>query len=70
MIYLMYLINLENIEDDIEQYYSGDTDTSTEDDNNDNSQKKKRLIECSARIMLPFPEDVAFDAFSDLTRQP
>ena len=31
---------------------------------------KKNLIECSASILLPFSEDVAFDAFSDLTRQP
>jgi len=30
----------------------------------------KKLIECSARITLPFSADVAFDAFSDLTRQP
>ena len=30
----------------------------------------KNLIECSASVVLPFSEDVAFDAFSDLTRQP
>ena len=34
------------------------------------SDTKKNLIECSASVILPFPEDVAFDAFSDLTRQP
>jgi hypothetical protein len=28
------------------------------------------LIECNASILLPFGADVAFDAFSDLTRQP
>lgn len=30
----------------------------------------KKLIECNASILLPFGADVAFDAFSDLTRQP
>ena len=30
----------------------------------------KKRIECSASIMLPFSADVAFTAFSDLTRQP
>ena len=30
----------------------------------------KKRIECSAEIMLPFSADVAFTAFSDLTRQP
>ena len=30
----------------------------------------KKRIECSASIMLPFSADVAFSAFSDLTRQP
>ena len=34
------------------------------------SGTKKNLIECSASVILPFSEDVAFDAFSDLTRQP
>jgi hypothetical protein len=34
------------------------------------SDTKKNLIECSASVILPFSEDVAFDAFSDLTRQP
>ena len=72
------LIDLENLEDDIEQFYSGDnTATDNDDNNNDNGngnnsqgKKKKKLIECSASIMLPFAEDVAFDAFADLTRQP
>ena len=36
----------------------------------DTEKKSKKLIECSARISLPFSVDVAFDAFSDLTRQP
>ncbi|KAL7473720.1 hypothetical protein ACHAXS_014287 [Conticribra weissflogii] len=30
----------------------------------------KRLIQCSAKITLPFSAEVAFEAFSDLTRQP
>ncbi len=30
----------------------------------------KKMIQCSASVLLPFSEDVAFDAFSDLTRQP
>ena len=61
-------IDLENMEDDdINEYYS--SEGGTEEDKDDKS-RSKNLIECSASIMLPFPEDVAFDAFSDLTRQP
>lgn len=71
-------IDLENIEEDfINDYYSsGNVDDEEEeafkeDDADDgNKTKNKKLIECSASIMLPFSEDVAFDAFSDLTRQP
>mmetsp|Transcript_4976 Transcript_4976/g.10464 ORF Transcript_4976/g.10464 Transcript_4976/m.10464 type:complete len:277 (-) Transcript_4976:1362-2192(-) len=33
-------------------------------------KNNKKKIECSASIMLPFSADVAFTAFSDLTRQP
>lgn len=33
-------------------------------------ENAKKLIECNASIVLPFGADVAFDAFSDLTRQP
>jgi hypothetical protein len=36
----------------------------------ENREDSKKLIECHASILLPFPADVAFDAFSDLTRQP
>lgn len=36
----------------------------------DTIYNEKNLIECSASVVLPFSEDVAFDAFSDLTRQP
>lgn len=32
--------------------------------------RQKRLIECSAAIVLPFSTEVAFAAFSDLSRQP
>jgi len=60
-------IDLENTEDDINEYNSAEG--GTEEDKDDKS-RSKNLIECSASIMLPFPEDVAFDAFSDLTRQP
>jgi len=43
-------------------------DTSPNENNELKNNKKK--IECSASIMLPFSADVAFTAFSDLTRQP
>ncbi|KAL7489914.1 hypothetical protein ACHAW6_015653 [Cyclotella cf. meneghiniana] len=36
----------------------------------ESGEVSKKLIECHASILLPFPADVAFDAFSDLTRQP
>ena len=32
--------------------------------------RPQRLVECSAAIVLPFSKDVAFEAFSDLSRQP
>ena len=46
-----------------------------DDDDNDSTDpigesRQKRLIECSAAIVLPFSSEVAFDAFSDLSRQP
>ena len=46
--------------------------TSEEDEEVDNEAliNNKKRIECSASIMLPFSADVAFSAFSDLTRQP
>ena len=46
--------------------------TSEEEDEADDEEliNNKKRIECSASIMLPFSADVAFSAFSDLTRQP
>ena len=62
--------DFENIKDDINEYdYSQDV-VGVEEEQEVTSARKKKLIECSASIMLPFSEDVAFDAFSDLTRQP
>ncbi|KAL7531859.1 hypothetical protein ACHAXR_007304 [Thalassiosira sp. AJA248-18] len=68
-------IDLENIEDDIDEFYSlgvgGKQEVKDDnDDEEDDVKSKKKLIECSASIALPFSEDVAFDAFADLTRQP
>ena len=40
------------------------------DDNDKEIGERKKLIECNASLLLPFSADVAFDAFSDLTRQP
>ena len=62
--------DFENIKDDINEYdYSQDV-VGVEEEQEVTLARKKKLIECSASIMLPFSEDVAFDAFSDLTRQP
>mmetsp|Transcript_12953 Transcript_12953/g.26353 ORF Transcript_12953/g.26353 Transcript_12953/m.26353 type:complete len:306 (+) Transcript_12953:137-1054(+) len=41
-----------------------------EEDEEEDAINPKRLIECSAKITLPFSAEVAFEAFSDLTRQP
>jgi len=47
------------------------SDEIEEEEVDDESLKNnKNKIECSASIMLPFSADVAFTAFSDLTRQP
>mmetsp|Transcript_34014 Transcript_34014/g.62555 ORF Transcript_34014/g.62555 Transcript_34014/m.62555 type:complete len:331 (-) Transcript_34014:60-1052(-) len=77
-------IHLENIEDGVNEYYSSgngivDNGNAIGNDGNgdgggggdkEDKNKSKKLIECTASILLPFAEDVAFDAFSDLTRQP
>ena len=62
--------DLENIKDDINEYYYSQDVVGIEEQEVTSVKKKKKLIECSASIMLPFSEDVAFDAFSNLTRQP
>mmetsp|Transcript_171 Transcript_171/g.288 ORF Transcript_171/g.288 Transcript_171/m.288 type:complete len:294 (+) Transcript_171:39-920(+) len=49
-------------------YASDEIEEEEVDDKSLKNNKKK--IECSASIMLPFSADVAFTAFSDLTRQP
>ena len=64
-------IDLEDIEGEIDAYYAENDALEVDNDQTSSGEaNKKRLIECSASIMLPFSEDVAFDAFSDLTRQP
>lgn len=50
-------------------YDEDDNEGETSDGGAEIINNKKR-IECSASIMLPFSADVAFTAFSDLTRQP
>jgi len=65
-------IDWENIEEDINEYYSkdGEREEQAKEEEKKDGKSNKKLIECSASILLPFSEDVAFDAFSDLTRQP
>ena len=69
-------LDLQTIEDDIELYYSAPDGIMEEAQQKGRNEEEttttndKKLIECSASIMLPFSEEVAFDAFSDLTRQP
>lgn len=52
----------------------GNTEIASEENEQDEEEEDvinpKRLIECSAKISLPFSAEVAFEAFSDLTRQP
>ena len=57
--------------DDYEEDDSIDIDTAAAAATSGNTEKtRSNFIECSASILLPFSEEVAFDAFSDLTRQP
>mmetsp|Transcript_21039 Transcript_21039/g.31166 ORF Transcript_21039/g.31166 Transcript_21039/m.31166 type:complete len:295 (-) Transcript_21039:102-986(-) len=58
----------ENNEKIAINYASDEIEEEEVDDESLKNNKKK--IECSASIMLPFSADVAFTAFSDLTRQP
>ena len=64
------MVDLENIQDDINEYYYSDEDEGPPKDDIVDEKMKKKLIECTATITLPFSETIAFDAFSDLTRQP
>ena len=57
--------NIKDMQDDIDASSGGKDESAGEENNN-----PKHLIECSTSIMLPFSENVAFEAFSDLTRQP
>ena len=43
---------------------------SSDDDIDEALKNKRKRIECSAAILLPFSADIAFNAFSDLRRQP
>lgn len=47
-----------------------DDSVSNEEADPGNEENAKKLIECNASILLPFSPHIAFDAFSDLTRQP
>lgn len=58
-----------NENDEIEINYTSDEMDDQQADGDAIINNKKK-IECSASIMLPFSADVAFTAFSDLTRQP
>ena len=54
--------NITNFNEDHNDY--------NDDDKNNPSSNHKREIKVSASIQLPFEADVAFEAFSDLPRQP
>ena len=69
-------LDLQTIEEEIDEYYSvsdkimEEQQLQSRNEEDATTVNNKKLIECSASIMLPFSEEVAFDAFSDLTRQP
>ncbi|KAL3796143.1 hypothetical protein HJC23_000646 [Cyclotella cryptica] len=74
-------IDLDDIDLRLEWHQSGVDDDGNDEmlsftvdtnagDTREDREDSKKLIECNASILLPFPADVAFDAFSDLTRQP
>jgi len=46
------------------------TEPAETDDNAEDSKPNRRNIEVAQSIHLPFPREVAYDAFSDLSRQP
>jgi hypothetical protein len=56
--------------DDEEEEDDDDTDTDAGGGGDDDDGTRKRLVVCKADIVLPFSEDLAFEYFSDLTRQP
>jgi hypothetical protein len=56
--------------DDEEEEDDDDTDTDAGGGGDDDDATRKRLVVCKADIVLPFSEDLAFEYFSDLTRQP
>ena len=60
-------------DDDEEEEEDDDTDPDSGGggDNDDvDDGTRERLVVCKADIVLPFSEDLAFEYFSDLTRQP
>lgn len=68
----IFYIRAINSDQEIELYHDNgkeidNVQIDAEDPSNENT---KKLIECHASVLLPFSADVAFDAFSDLTRQP
>ena len=50
--------------------YEGDFDDDDEDNGIPHDGSNRRLIVCTADIVLPFSEELAFAYFSDLRRQP
>lgn len=56
--------------DDEEEEDDDDNDTDAGGGGDDDDGTRKRLVVCKADIVLPFSEDLAFEYFSDLTRQP
>lgn len=55
----------EQSEDDV-----ADLELSADDYTDDDNDSTKGHVDISTELMLPFPAQVAFDAFSDLPRQP
>jgi hypothetical protein len=58
-----------DVDGDEEEEEDDDTDAGGDDDDDDDGTRR-RLVVCKADIVLPFSEDLAFEYFSDLTRQP
>jgi hypothetical protein len=62
-------LQLLQLEEDLSDILLDDTNNNA-DAEDTTTENAKKLIECDASVVLPFGADVAFDAFSDLTRQP